>query len=127
MHLKKIISEEWGIFLLMVLMIPLFFLNMKDCHDWGGDFAQYIHQAINIAKGIPFTETGYIFNEQYPLAPPFYPPGFSLLLVPVYAIAGNSILAFSYYLTGFLFLLGIALYFFIRESVKKQFPTGFIY
>ena len=116
MPVKLILKKEWGIVLLLLLLTPMFFLNMKDCHDWGGDFAQYIHQAINISKGISPSQTGYIFNDQYPFAPKCYPNGFPLMLVPVYITAGNSILAFSYFMTTLLFLLGIVSFYFLRKS-----------
>jgi len=116
MPLNSILKREWGILLLLLLMIPLFFLNVKDCHDWGGDFAQYIHQAINISKGISPSQTGYVFNDQYPFAPNCYPNGFPLMLVPIYITAGNSILAFSYFMTALLVLLGIAFFYFLRKS-----------
>lgn len=115
MPLKSILKREWGVLLLLLLMIPLFFLNIKDCHDWGGDFAQYIHQAINISEGISPSQNGYVFNEQYPFAPKCYPNGFPLMLVPVYITAGNSILAFSYFMTALLVLLGIAFFYFLKK------------
>ena len=126
MNITRIIKKEWGILVLLILMVPLFFLNMKDCHDWGGDFAQYIHQAINIVKGIPITETGYIFNDQYPFAPPSYPNGFPLMLAPIYAMYGNSIICFSYYITSILFLLGIAIFFFIRKHLGNSIAIAIV-
>ncbi len=33
---------------LIILLMPLFLININAYHDWGGDFAQYIQQGINI-------------------------------------------------------------------------------
>jgi hypothetical protein len=101
-------NNRWWYILVAVSCLHLFFINIKDSHDWGDDFAQYIHQAENITKGISQTETGYIYNKEYPLySPPSYFMGFPLLLAPVYAIAGNSIIAFSFLISVFLFLCAL--------------------
>src|SRR5665213_140532 len=94
--------------LLVVLLIPLFFINIRDSHDWGDDFAQYIQQAINSTKGIPQSESGYIYNREIDIVA--RPVGFPLMLAPVYMVFGNSIKAFSVTITLFLFLLGITLF-----------------
>lgn len=66
--------------LVIVFLIPLFFINIKTSHDWGDDFALYIKQAKNINAGISQNETGYILNENCFIAPQAYPAGFPLLL-----------------------------------------------
>ena len=115
MLLAKGVSKWWYV-LVAVSCVHLFFINIKDSHDWGDDFAQYIHQAENIVKGIPQTETGYIYNKDYPLySPPVYFTGFPLLLAPVYAIAGNSIIAFSYLISALLFLSAIIFFRFFNS------------
>ena len=98
-----------------ILFIPLFFLNIKNSHDWGGDFALYIHQAKNFAEGVAQEENGYIFNKYFPLAPKIYPVGFPLLLSPVYLIFGNNMLAFNYYMSFLLFCLALILVYFFRQ------------
>lgn len=78
--------------LLFLFSVPLFFLNIWDVHSWGDDFAQYIKEAQNIANGKPFYLSGYIYNHyNNEYAPPQYPPGFPLLLVPVVKIWGIAI------------------------------------
>ncbi len=99
-----------------VLLLPLFFINVKSSHDWGGDFAGYIMQAENIVKGIPQSESLYVYNPENPvLGPPAYPIGFPLILSPVYALAGNSIFAFTLYLSAFLFGLGLIMAVWLRR------------
>lgn len=94
--------------LLTLLCLPLLFVNTFSSHDWGGDFAQYIAQGINVVEGAPQGETGYIYNPQNAmLAPPAYPVGFPLILSGVYAIAGNDIYAFSFTIAVFIILLGL--------------------
>jgi hypothetical protein len=99
-----------------VLLIPLFFLNVRSSHDWGGDFAGYIMQARNIVEGVPQSETPYIYNpDNAVLGPPAYPIGFPLLLSPVYAIAGNSIMALTLWVTAFLYGAGLLMTLYLRR------------
>ena len=94
--------------LLLILICPVLWINQTGFHDWGGDFAQYIQQAINIAEGKSLSETHYILNPDYQLVgPSTYPPGFSLLLSPVYAIWGNSIRAFTVFVSVCFFVCGV--------------------
>ena len=91
-----------------IMLIPLFFINVRSSHDWGGDFAMYILQTKNITEAVPQSELPYIYNpDNAVLCPPAYPIGFPLLLSPVYAITGNSIVAFSLWITTFLFGIGM--------------------
>src|ERR1051325_10382424 len=116
-HIKV---SKWWYLLIAVSCLHLFFINLKDSHDWGDDFAQYIHQAENITHGIPQTETGYIYNKEYPLySPPVYFTGFPLLLAPVYTIEGNNISAFSYLISGFLFLCALIFFRFFTDYFKS--------
>ena len=90
---------------LIALLLPLFFINVKDSHDWGDDFAQYLLQAENMVEGKPQLETGYVYDKRFPVvAPPAYPAGFPLLLAPVYATQGHSIWHYELLITFFLFL-----------------------
>ncbi len=102
--------------ILGIICIPLFLINVRDWSDWGDDFAQYLHQAENIIAGIPQSETGYIFNEDYPVyGPPAYPAGFPLLLTPVIKWKGNNILLLNIYITVFLSLFALLLFKFLSR------------
>src|SRR5690349_10934268 len=80
--LNKTIS--WKI-LLLVCLLPLLFINVKNSHDWGDDFAQYIIQAKNIIENKPQTENGLVFFSGKPLyAIEAYPAGFPCMIAPVY-------------------------------------------
>jgi 4-amino-4-deoxy-L-arabinose transferase-like glycosyltransferase len=104
-------SMHRGIILLAVLLLPVFFINVKGSHSWNGDFALYILQAKNLVESKPQTATGYIFNEQCVLpSPQTYPVGFPILLAPFYCFFGNNILVFSCFISLILVLLGLILY-----------------
>lgn len=97
--------------LVFSLLLPLFFININDHHDWGDDFAQYIQQTINIVNGVEQGQSNYVFNnENQYFGPPTYTVGFPVLLAPVYFLFGNSIIAFSYYITLILVLTMILVF-----------------
>ena len=107
---------------ILLLLLPLLFINVNSSHNWGGDFAQYINQAKCVFEGKNQSDTGYIFNNQDSfLGPPSYPVGFPLLLAPVYYFFGNNIRAFLYLITFFLMALGI-IYF---KICRKYFTYTF--
>lgn len=114
---------------LLLLCIPLFMINIRDSHDWGDDYAQYIRQAINITEDKPQTETAYLYDpENAVLGPPAYQPGFPLMLAPLYAYFGNNIKAFQYLITVILSLTGLLVFLFFRRhfSVVVSFLLSLI-
>ena len=70
----------------IILIVAVFsFFTIPDGQAWGDDFAMYLMHARNIAEGKAYDETGYIFNDLEPeYAPQNYPPGFPLLIAPIY-------------------------------------------
>jgi len=99
----------------IILFLPLLFLGTNTSHDWGDDFAQYIHQSKNIVQGISQSETGYVYNQLNYIGPQAYPIGFPLLLAPVYALAGNNILAHITYISIIYIILGLLLIAFFKH------------
>lgn len=98
-------KEFYAIVLAVLIFLPLLFLNIRNDHDWGGDFAQYMAQADNIAHFRAMGTTGYVYNEAYPsLAPGTYPPGFPLLIAPLAGLYGNTIPPYNY-LTSLLLIV----------------------
>ncbi|MBU2651818.1 MAG: hypothetical protein KKA81_12855 [Bacteroidetes bacterium] len=105
------------IILIILVLTPLFFINILKTHDWGGDFAMYIMQGQNIMEGKSMSETPYIYNPDNPvLGPPAYPVGFPILLSPVLAIWGADIHMLTLYITFFLFLFAVLSALFLRQA-----------
>ena len=65
-------------------------LTLRGGTEWDGDDALYIMNARNIVLGLPYGNTPYIFNPANPINPTSYPPGFPLLLAPIYWLFGVS-------------------------------------
>jgi len=104
--------------LVLICLVPLFFINIKTSHDWGDDFAQYIHQSQNILDGKPQHETGYLFNENCYTGPITYPTGFPLLLAPVLHRYGISFYHLNLYMSLFLALCGYAGFLLLRNRLS---------
>src|SRR4030067_807201 len=88
MVISKSKGEQIGVILLILAIGLFYFMTIRDGHDWGGDFAMYIHHAKNIVEGEKYSDTGYVYNPDNPISPRTYPPIFPILLTPVYKLYG---------------------------------------
>jgi hypothetical protein len=87
-------AEVLPIALLLIFVAAFYLATLRQGHHWGDDFALYIHHARNLSEGLPYLATGNIQNPQVPhLGPLFYPPGYPLLLSPVYKLFGLNLTA----------------------------------
>ncbi len=108
-------TRKYLLFLLL-LSIPLYFINIHDVHGWGDDFALYIKEAQNIASGKPYYQTNYIFNKYNNIySPPQYPPGFPLMLAPIVKTWGLSFKAMFYFNSVLATALLFALFAYFRK------------
>ncbi len=115
--------EAGGLVTLFTCASLIYYFTIFPDHNWGGDFAQYLHQAINITQGQAMDDTGYIYSRYTPsLGPRAYPPGFPLLLAPVYALFGLNITAFQIEIILFQLLAFIVIYLIYRREVAV--PTA---
>ena len=123
-HSNNMISRN-RLIVIMISLIGLFFIStIRDGHDWGGDFAQYIHHAKNIAEGNDYAEIGYVKNPFNPLdnPPSSYPPFFPLILSPFYEIAGINLFTMKIVVIV-LFILSLYLIYLV---FNKYLPEGYI-
>ena len=88
-------TTRWLIIIALVLLIGVIHvMALRGGHLWGGDFAMYVLHARNLASCIPYGQTGYIYNPDYPVVgPPTYPPGLPVILAPVYMCFGLNLTA----------------------------------
>ncbi len=105
--------------ILIILLIGLFFIStIREGHNWGGDFAQYIHHAKNIAEGKDYSSIGYIYDEFNPTSnhiPKTYPPIFPIILSPFYMIFGLNLYIMKVVVVIF-FMLSLYLIYLIAEK-----------
>lgn len=113
--------------LLIFLLSASFLLSVSSFqrgHEWGSDFCHYLAQSkalletnINEFKGF------YTFTFDNSLSKPgpiFTPWGFPILLMPVWAIFGDSIVAFKAYSYLFLFFTLILFYLLSRRYLNQM-------
>ena len=111
--MRKIIEHT----ILLLFLIPLFFINIKSSHDWGDDFAQYIHQAKNISEGISQNETGYIYNPDIAvLGPQAYPIGLPMILASFIESDHIDFVVLNYVMTFFLVMASVFAFLFFRNN-----------
>lgn len=112
---KKNFIEAFAWLILFAALYPLT-ACVKGYQGWGGDYAGYLLEMKAIAEGSSLTTTDYLYNPAYiELAPPAYPVGFPLLLLPVYKIWGFDIQVFIKYM-GFLWWgLGVMLFVLLKR------------
>ncbi len=80
----------------------------------------YITHAENIVAGKPYADSGYIQNPVHYVAPKSYPPGFPLLLAPIFALFGSNLFAFQVLMiTCLVGFLGVAANLF-REYLRED-------
>lgn len=117
-------KPRYFILFAVLVLLPLLFMGTRESHDWGDDFAQYIHQAGNIIHGVSQSETGFVYSQKNYIGPQAYPIGFPLMLAPVYAIFGNSISVFIFFISVIYLLMGVYLLLFYRRYFSQL--TSFV-
>lgn len=113
-------SPKHWIVATVVLSIGIFYgLTIREGHNPGGDFAQYILHARNIVEGIRYEDTGYLYNPHYPqLGPKTYPPMYPIAIVPLIKIWGIDLQKMKIEnILFFLFSL-ILIYLTIRDEIR---------
>ena len=79
----------------------------------------YVSHAKNLAEGVPYGETGYIYNPAYAtIGPRTYPPVCPLLLTPAYMIFGMNLEAMKLVMLASLVLFLL----FVFLSFQKELP-----
>ncbi len=107
---------------LLLAALALFHgLTIRPGFEWGGDFAQYLEHARNLAEGKSFADIRFIYNPSAPLGPPCTPPGFPLLLAPLVGGFGLDLTVFKLQSVAF-FILALALaYLLFREHLPPAY------
>lgn len=94
-YLNMVLSDKVKnviIYMIVGIIGIFYFSTIREGHDWGDDFSAYINHAKNIANGVNYKYTGYIYNLFYPsLGPKAYPPIFPFLLSPIYKHYGLNL------------------------------------
>lgn len=95
----------------------LYLPGMRPGHDFiQDDYALYVAHAANLAEGLPYCKTGYIYNAENPvIGPACYPPVYPALLAPVYRWRGADLAAMKR-MTALFFPLFLVAVFLVLEA-----------
>ncbi len=105
-------------FFLALLMFLSFVLNiymLKDGHNWGDDFAQYIINGFNFIQLKPYM-SGVMLDQSL-----ISFPGFSLMLAPFLKIWGLNFLILKCLMVVFWYVAVLAIYKILRDMTNKDY------
>ncbi|MGH7447132.1 MAG: ArnT family glycosyltransferase, partial [Longimicrobiales bacterium] len=114
---------RWVLPALLAAITVLFVVTLRPGHSWHDDFALYVLHARNLAQGIPYDATGYLYNPGDPLhSPSVYPPGFPLVLAPLYALFGANLFVLKLVaIASFIAAVGV-----FALLIRPLLPTRFL-
>jgi|GEM_PF-3308230 len=111
--LMSLKSRYAGTLLLIVIALFINIVTLKDGHNWGDDFAQYIIYARNMIHGRTLTDGIMIGLQTFP------PAGYSLLLAPVIYFKGIDFLLMKLLTVFFWFGMILGYFYFMRARKEK--------
>ena len=109
---------------LIAVIMAFYITAVRDGHNWGGDFSQYILHAQNVLKGHVYTDIGVDSKPDSPLGPKGYPPAYPISMVPVLALFGLNFVALKIQIV---FYLGLGLFFYwflLRDHLPTPWALG---
>ena len=111
--------------LISAIFFAVYVLTLRPEQPWSTeDYTLYLMHARNLLAGLAYSQTPYIPNPQNSIiSPSSYPPGFSLLLVPVLALFGVSVLAAKVFNAFLLSLVLFTLFFITRSRLPHGWPA----
>jgi hypothetical protein len=113
--------------LVVALLSPLLFINIRDSHDWGDDFACYLRQTKNICEGKPFYQSKFEYHDYNPgYSPPYYSYGFPLLLSPVVKVWGLNFKALDRYMSLWVLAWALLIFGYLRRNFSLFASLSFI-
>jgi len=125
--MKASVRKLLPISLVFTLVGAFALSTIRTGHHWGGDFSQYVHQTANMVAGIPYADTGYLYDVHAPMTGPrAYPPITSMLLVPVYAVRGLDIEAMKLVMFASFMVFLVAVYLSFRDQLSVIVALGLV-
>ncbi len=99
---------------LFTLLIAVNLFTLKDGHNWGGDWGQYVIHAQNLLLGEPYNN-GIMIEKAV-----VYPPGFPLLIAPVLKTFGLNFKALKCINIAAWYLSILFLFFILKRYITRS-------
>lgn len=110
--------------LVFIITLIVCFFSVKEGHQWGDDFAQYMSQAKAIALGSTDSfvkdNTFIVLNSPIEMATPVYPWGFPILLSLFFGLFGDNIVLYKIITSLLISLMSVLLYFFLDRYIERK-------
>lgn len=117
----KTIKKQYPLFLFIIILTVCLF-SIKEGHQWGDDFAQYLAQARAISNGsisqFVKDNTYIVLNSPVEMATPVYPWGFPLLMSVFVPYFGNNIIMYKVVCCIIIALVAVMLDLFLRQYLE---------
>lgn len=110
--------SPWLFVFIIVSLGCLYFFSLRPGHDWGDDFAGYIHHAKNIAEGRPYQDVQLVRNPFHRVELRAFPPVFPFFLSFVYRFFGLNLFAMKALVIVFWAGALLLLLFFFRKKIS---------
>lgn len=117
---------EAALFGIVAVTALVHLTSFQEGHDWGGDFAFYIHQAKSLVEGTVMQLRAVALHRleysttEIQIAPIFYPWGFPLLLSPLYAFFGLDLLPMKMLVLTFILAAQATTFFLLRGRLADR-------
>jgi hypothetical protein len=123
-RVAAVLSEHGALLAVLAIAAIVYLATIRQGHHWGGDFSMYIAEAKNIAHGLPYENTGFVWVPGMGVHNPLsYPPLFPLILAPFYAWFGNDYFVFKVVVQALL-LGSLLLYYAIGRTMGLSQPMS---
>ncbi len=116
------LSRSATVALCLILGAFFFYATaIRDGHDWGGDYAQYILHAKALTQGLDYAPPpGFILNPYLPWVPVAYPPFYPLCIAGVLALLGLNFIALKIQIVAFFSVALYAYWRLLRSSMPVK-------
>ena len=114
-------NPTFTVLIITIASFILCLLRIQEGHNWGGDFALYIHQAKSLVEGnlqLLFDQNKYSMDQSM-VGPYFYPFGFPLIISPFYYLFGIN-LQLMKIVCAFFFVLAIPFVYFLSKRINSN-------
>lgn len=119
------LSDRSILITIIFISVILSSVHIHEGHDWGGDYAEYISQALSILNKnmhMQVDDTSYMMlNSHIQHGPGAYPWGYPIIILPIIATLGVNFEAIKYVNAIFYVLLILAMWFLSEEYLSKYF------
>ena len=116
--------ESKQVYLVILLTLVFYATSLREGHDWGGDYSQYLLHAQTFIEGRDYTDLGYLYTPEIVVGPRAYPPGYPAVLAPVLYLFGLNFVALKSVVLVFLAIAFVVYWHWARSFLPSRWALG---